>query len=501
MATIQYLLLILLGTLIRASIATLQIHDSTFVPDFILHITYDTASVACRSKPIVLVNDTSPGPPIHLKENVTSWIRVYNDIDNQNLTIHWHGLSQYAAPFSDGTPQASQWPIPPNHFFDYEIRPAIGEAGTYFYHSHVLFQAVSAAGPLIVEEASGHPPYIYDEERVLMLSEFYNQTDEVIVDGLIGSPFRFSGETEAILLNGKSYPAEGAEQVNTPPPWSPPTNDAGSCGPEVIKVNPSTAYRFRTIGGMALGLVAYQFQHHDNITVIAADGQYTKPVTTNRIQIGPGQRFDFLLQTKTKEEVKKLGKSMFWVQMELRYRPANVTSYAILQYDIDGMKDEPIPESPPTKRPIAITDDIQDWLEYELTPLQNNGFPDASEVTRTVYLTSAQLDPFNSNPPTSQTGSSNHSYWTTNNRTWTEENQHLNGTSYNTTGFHVGTPYLVNVYLHGEDAIPNYEIAVKEYGGWDPTLNVYAAKVGEVIDIVLRNQPNGILGGFDNHPW
>jgi hypothetical protein len=25
------------------------------------------------------------------------------------------------SPFSDGTPQASQWPIPPSHFFDYEI--------------------------------------------------------------------------------------------------------------------------------------------------------------------------------------------------------------------------------------------------------------------------------------------------------------------------------------------------------------------------------------------
>ena len=70
------------------------------------------------------------------------------------------------------------------HFFDYELRPQIGEAGTYFYHSHVGFQAVSASGPLIVEEADGRFPYEYDEERMLFLSELFNNTDKQIAQGL-----------------------------------------------------------------------------------------------------------------------------------------------------------------------------------------------------------------------------------------------------------------------------------------------------------------------------
>lgn len=70
------------------------------------------------------------------------------------------------------------------HFFDYELRPQIGEAGTYFYHSHVGFQAVSASGPLIVEEADGRIPYEYDEERMLFLSELFNNTDKQIEQGL-----------------------------------------------------------------------------------------------------------------------------------------------------------------------------------------------------------------------------------------------------------------------------------------------------------------------------
>lgn len=70
------------------------------------------------------------------------------------------------------------------HFFDYELRPQIGEAGTYFYHSHVGFQAVSASGPLIVEEAERLVPYEYDEERMLFLSELFNNTDKTIQEGL-----------------------------------------------------------------------------------------------------------------------------------------------------------------------------------------------------------------------------------------------------------------------------------------------------------------------------
>ena len=92
-----------------------------------------------------------------LKPGKVSWIRVYNDMDQYNATIHWHGLAQRAAPFSDGTPTASQWPIPPKHFFDYEILPETSEAGSYFYHSHVGFQADTCTGPLIIEDP-GAPP-------------------------------------------------------------------------------------------------------------------------------------------------------------------------------------------------------------------------------------------------------------------------------------------------------------------------------------------------------
>lgn len=79
----------------------------------------------------------------------------------------------------------SQWPIKAQHYFDYELHPVIGDAGTYFYHSHVGFQAITVAGTLIIDEYNDNPPYDYDEERTLFLSELFNQTDSQIEEGLL----------------------------------------------------------------------------------------------------------------------------------------------------------------------------------------------------------------------------------------------------------------------------------------------------------------------------
>ena len=65
------------------------------------------------------------------------------------------------------------------HYFDYEILPGESDAGTSFYHSHVGFQAVTANGALIVEDV-GSPPYHYDGERILQLTDYFNKTDSVI---------------------------------------------------------------------------------------------------------------------------------------------------------------------------------------------------------------------------------------------------------------------------------------------------------------------------------
>lgn len=76
------------------SLASVQahVHDENFVPDHVLVATQQNIDVDCNTRPSVVFNGTAPGPTLHLKENRTAWIRVYNNIEGQNLTVVSSGL-------------------------------------------------------------------------------------------------------------------------------------------------------------------------------------------------------------------------------------------------------------------------------------------------------------------------------------------------------------------------------------------------------------------------
>ena len=82
--------------------------------------------------------------------------------------MHWHGISQYGSPFADGTPYASQWPIPAGKYFDYEFQfdddidgtlylPAEASLTSSWYHSHVGTQSLTCHGALIVAAKCANP--------------------------------------------------------------------------------------------------------------------------------------------------------------------------------------------------------------------------------------------------------------------------------------------------------------------------------------------------------
>jgi L-ascorbate oxidase len=163
------------------------------------------------------------------------------------------------SPFSDGTPSVSQWPIPPAHFFDYEIHIPVGMAGTYFYHSHVGFQAVSASGPLIVDDI--HVPYYYDDEKIIFIQDTFTNDFETIEEGLVHNPLVWSGEAAAILVNGK-----GGGSAN---------GTACNASLSVIDVEPGKTYRLRFIGGTALTFSSLAIEGHGSLEVIEADGYFS----------------------------------------------------------------------------------------------------------------------------------------------------------------------------------------------------------------------------------
>ncbi|KFY98247.1 hypothetical protein V500_01754 [Pseudogymnoascus sp. VKM F-4518 (FW-2643)] len=442
---------------------TTKIHDKSFVPDYTLRVTTGNISVACETRLSAIVNGMFPGPELRIQPGKATWIRVHNGMTDSNLTMHWHGLSQRMADFSDGSPQGSQWPIPPGNFFDYELQAHLNDSGTYFYHSHVGMQALTATGPLIVEDC-GRPPHKYDEERTLHWSDYFPQKDEEFQAGLEAVPFVWGGETHAVLLNGKGIGAGHAASV-------------GTCDAlPVIEVDPGKIYRFRFIGSTGLSLVSMSFERHDNLTIIQVDGsEWTQPVSVNRIQLGSGQRFDALFVAKTADELHAEGKTTYFLQFETRDRPTTYRGYAVLRYS----KRVPLP-NPPVEAVLTLPNATYDWLEYQLQPLhpEHNGHPTLAEVTRRVTIDAVQMI----NPTTNQI------IWRLANQSWTEHT--------------VQKPLLVDIYQRGEAAIPDYDSAMGNHG-WDPKTRAFPAKMGEVLEIVFQNTGSLVKNGgaLDVHPF
>lgn len=62
-------------------------HDGSWEPEYVLVATSQNITVNCHSRKSVVFNGTSPGPAIHMVEGHTTWVRVYNQIENDNLTV------------------------------------------------------------------------------------------------------------------------------------------------------------------------------------------------------------------------------------------------------------------------------------------------------------------------------------------------------------------------------------------------------------------------------
>ncbi|OBT83528.1 L-ascorbate oxidase [Pseudogymnoascus sp. 03VT05] len=446
-------------------VASAITHDEHFIPDAILRVTEETRKQSCvPEKDILVVNGTSPGPALRFTEGQTVWIRVYNDIAHQNLTMHWHGLTMATAPFSDGTPQASQWPIPPFHFFDYELYVPIGFAGTYFYHSHVGLQAISATGPLIIEDKD-EPPYHYDDDLIVLVQDVFPDTDEFIEHALLAVPMNYERAQEMVLINGK-----GGGIVSS---------NGSRCDDElsVIDVEPGKTYRVRLIGGTGLSFDIMAIEGHETLQVIEAEGAYTDKFATHFMQVSPGQRFSFLIDTLKKPE-----KQYYYIQLESREFGPLTRSFAVLNYG-PPHTDDSDPVYPPASDPITLPPTDSYWLEYSLRPYNNSAhpaashnaldFPTAAEVTRRVNITSHLDIPGGG------------LLYTINGQTWNEGLVH--------------EPYLVSLYKDGGSNWPSMERAL-QHDGLDPVTYAFPADIGEVIEIVVQGTGSA-GGGTETHPW
>jgi FtsP/CotA-like multicopper oxidase with cupredoxin domain len=73
------------------------------------------------SSPVIAINGKWPSPVLRGNINDTLIINVHNDLGNQSLSLHWHGIHMTGNNKDDGVPMVTQCPISPGTSYAYTI--------------------------------------------------------------------------------------------------------------------------------------------------------------------------------------------------------------------------------------------------------------------------------------------------------------------------------------------------------------------------------------------
>ncbi|HEX8232588.1 MAG TPA: copper resistance system multicopper oxidase [Caulobacteraceae bacterium] len=275
-------------------------------PDVALTVGHAHWSVDGRAGHAVAINGTVPAPLIRLKEGQDVRLSVRNRL-GEDTSIHWHGL---LVPFQmDGVPGVSFPGIRPGQTFVYEF-PVI-QSGTYWYHSHSGLQEQEGHyGPLVIDP-KGAGPVGYDREHVVMLSDWSFMHPHQIFRRLKqeGGFFNRRRQTVAGLLRGEDQTlrerVEWAKMVMDPTDISDVTGAAytyliNGHGPRdnwtgVFAPGERVLLRFINAGAQTIFNVRIP---ELEMTVVAADGQYVRPVAVDEFQIGNAETYDVIVRPK-----------------------------------------------------------------------------------------------------------------------------------------------------------------------------------------------------------
>jgi FtsP/CotA-like multicopper oxidase with cupredoxin domain len=136
------------------------------------------------AKRVYLINGQFPGPTLESRSGDTFIIRVENALEDEGVSIHWHGLHMRDHIEYDGAIGMTQCPIPPGSTFTYTIPTGI-QHGTFWYHAHEqvqradgLYGALVVHEPVVEENVVSQDNY---EDRVLMIGDWYHRPAEEVL--------------------------------------------------------------------------------------------------------------------------------------------------------------------------------------------------------------------------------------------------------------------------------------------------------------------------------
>ena len=251
----------------------------------------------------VTINDSIPGPTLYFTEGDSAVIHIKNEMKMAS-SIHWHGI--LIPNYYDGVPYLSTPPIAPGKTFT--VRFHLRQTGTYWYHSHSMFQEQSGLyGAIVIYPKQ--PVRHYDKEMVLLLSDWTTENPGHIMNNLKRGLEWYSikkGQAQSlnrvIAHHGLGERIQMAWQRMPPMDISDVYYNAfltnGDSSLNMPDVHPGERIRLRVIDGSSSTFFHLQYAG-GKMQIIAADGQDVKPVTVNRLLMGIAETYDVMITIPT----------------------------------------------------------------------------------------------------------------------------------------------------------------------------------------------------------
>ncbi|KAF1690289.1 copper resistance system multicopper oxidase [Pseudoxanthomonas koreensis] len=277
---------------------------------FDLAIGASEVNITGRARPAITVNGSLPAPLLRWREGDTVTLRVSNHLADAPTSVHWHGILLPAD--MDGVPGMSFDGIAPGESWLYRF--TLRQSGTYWYHSHSMFQEQAGLYGAIIVDPLQPPPFHYDREHVLLLSDWTDLDPAALFRRLKKAPSydNHYKRTVGDFLRDAREDGLGAT-----------LSDRGMWGrmrmtpSDLSDVNGHT-YTYLLNGLPPAGNWTGLFQPGEKVllrlinagamtyfdvripglkmTVVAADGQYVHPVTVDELRIAVAETYDVIVE-------------------------------------------------------------------------------------------------------------------------------------------------------------------------------------------------------------
>jgi len=255
------------------------------------------------------VNGQIPAPILRWREGDTVTLAVTNRL-SQPSSIHWHGV-RTPSPM-DGVPGLSFAGIAPRGTFVYRF--PVRQSGTYWYHSHSMFQEQTGLyGAIVIAPKAGYAQ-AFDRDYVVLLSDWSFEPPESIVSNLkFQSNYYNYGQRTLGTFIDDAQRTGMADTVGDRLEWGrmrmSPTDILDVSGATYTYLingqppatnwtalfRPGERVRLRFINGSSMSIFDVRVDGLP-MTVVQADGNDVVPVIVDQFRISVAETYDVIVQ-------------------------------------------------------------------------------------------------------------------------------------------------------------------------------------------------------------